>query len=166
MRDTAKTINYSFSLLAILLLYLFVPKNKIREATIIFLFKQSIAWLFGLIVAEKKLIQYPVRFFSYSTRASFAFEYIVYPAICVLFNLTYPKNLYKGILHNAYITSGITALEVVLSKFTNVIEYRKWNWYWTWVSIFIFNCLSRLFYCWFFSQKKDASSDKPLDNLI
>ena len=46
-----------------LLLYIFVPRNKIREACTIFFFKQFVTWFFGLLVVEKNLISYPSDYF-------------------------------------------------------------------------------------------------------
>jgi len=73
------------------LLLIFVPKNKIREASVIFCFKQLITWLLGLFVAEFNLIEYPVRLFANATKASFTFEYFVYPSICVILIFTILK---------------------------------------------------------------------------
>jgi hypothetical protein len=42
-----------------LLLYIFVPRNKIRDACTIFFSKQLVTWFFGLLVVEKNLISYP-----------------------------------------------------------------------------------------------------------
>ena len=79
-----------------LLLYIFVPRNKIREAHTIFFFKQFVTWFFGLLVVEKNLISYPSRlFFKKTIKSSFTFEYFVYPALCVLFNFYYPERRNK-----------------------------------------------------------------------
>jgi hypothetical protein len=68
-----------------------VPRNKLREAQLIFLFKQMLAWVNGLIVVELHLIEYPVReLMAYG--GSFSFEFFIYPAVCVLFNLHFPED--------------------------------------------------------------------------
>jgi hypothetical protein len=56
-----KTIIVSPYIISVFLLLKFVPKDKIRRATIPFLFKQAITFLFGLPVVEKNLIEYPYR---------------------------------------------------------------------------------------------------------
>ncbi|NMA24405.1 MAG: hypothetical protein GX936_01930, partial [Clostridiales bacterium] len=49
----------------LIVLIILVPKNKLREAQLVYLFKQFLTWLFGLIVAQYGLIDYPFRLFSY-----------------------------------------------------------------------------------------------------
>jgi len=121
------------------LLLIFVPKNKIREASVIFCFKQLITWLLGLFVAEFNLIEYPVRLFANATKASFTFEYFVYPSICVIFNLYYPerKSLFKRILYYFIYTAAITVFEVILEKYTQNIKYINWTWYYTFLSVYL-----------------------------
>ncbi len=143
----------SFSCIILLLLLLFyVPKNKVREAWVIFLFKQVMTWILGLVIVEYRLLSYPVRFFPYSTKTSFTFEYFAYPAICVFFNLYYPvqKNFFKIIIHYFTYSSAITLFEVILEKYTQIIKYTGWAWYWTWLSILITSYITRKYYKWFF----------------
>ncbi|MDP4093207.1 MAG: CBO0543 family protein [Bacillota bacterium] len=138
-----------------LLLFIFVPKDKYRHAIIIFLFKQTITWILGLIVAHYKLIEYNGDIFSNATQASFTFEYIVYPGICVLFNLYYPENKrrFSQFLYYAYYCSAITIIEVFLEKTTNLINYRHWSGIMTWLSLALTFFVSRKFYLWFFKLK-------------
>lgn len=136
----------------VLLLIKYVPRNRLREANIAFLFKQVITWLFGLMVTEYRLIKYPYRmFFRKFTKSSFTFEYFVYPALCVLFNLYYPdkKNyLYKA-FHYFWHTGIITLLELYALKYTRLIVYKRWTWYWTFVTVWISYYISRVYYKWF-----------------
>ncbi|RIX52210.1 hypothetical protein D3P08_14220 [Paenibacillus nanensis] len=150
-----RTILIGVWLLALLLLILTTQRNQIREAFVIFSFKQMLTWLFGLLVAQHKLIEYPVREFPYASRSSFSFEYFIYPAICVVFNLKFPEN--KGILQKTlwylFFPTWMTILEVLLEKYTNLIHYITWHWYWTWVTLLMTFFVSRLFYVWFISKQ-------------
>ena len=141
--------------ISIALLLIFIPRNKVREAHVVFFFKQLLTWLFGLVIAEYDLIEYPVRIFKSATTASFTFEYFVYPAICALFNINYPENRVwlKKALHYFYYTSGITAIEMILEKYTLLIDYVNWTWFWTWLTLLATFLLSRLYYTWFFRKK-------------
>ncbi len=141
--------------LMIALLVIFVPRNKIREAQVIFLFKQLMTWIFGLIVAELGLIEYPVRVFSYASRASFTFEFFIYPSLCVIFNLHYPENkrALRQLGHYVLFCSAITVVEVLCERFTNIIHYVNWTWYTTWFTLLITFYLSRLYYIWFFRKR-------------
>ncbi|MGI6453050.1 MAG: CBO0543 family protein [Syntrophomonadaceae bacterium] len=143
-------------ILTIIMLILLVPKNRIREAIVVFFFKQFITWIIGLTVAEYKLISYPVRLFSYANKASFTFEYFVYPAICVVFILHYPEgrsNLRKFLYYFNFSTV-MTIIEILCERYTRIIEYIHWEWYITWVTLFVTFYISRKFYVWFFSKVK------------
>lgn len=145
--------------IAAVMLLMFVPRDKIREAFVIFFFKQMLTWAVGLIVVQYRLIEYPVRMFSFATKASFTFEFMIYPAICAVFNLHYPeaKNRLGQFMYYFYYCSAITAFEVVLEKYTMVIKYLNWNWSVTWITLFITFYFSRVFYLWFFRRRTDGA---------
>ena len=143
-------------LLTIGMLFIFIPRDKIREALVIFLFKQLITWIIGLLVVELGLIEYPVRSFANASWTSFDFEYFIYPAICVVFNLHYPvgKKPLKQLMHYVNYCSAITFVEVLIERYTDIIEYIHWEWYVTWITLFITFYVSRRFYLWFFKLTK------------
>jgi hypothetical protein len=132
-------------------LILLVPRNKIRDAHIIFLFKQFLTWFFGLAVVQAGLIIYPIREFPKATQASFSFEYFIYPAISVIFNLRFPEN--KGRIFQIawflFFPTWMTILEYLIERYTMLILYIHWEWYWTWITLFITLLISRLYYLWF-----------------
>lgn len=134
------------------MLILFIPKNKLKEAQVIFLFKQLITWMIGLAVANYKLIEYPVRLFSYAYKSSLSFDFFIYPSICVVFNLYYPKgkSIIKQFMHYFYFCTVMTILEVLCEKYTNIIKYIHWTWYLTWITLFITFYLSNKYYVYFF----------------
>ena len=140
-----------------ILLIIFVPKNKIRQASIIFLFKQLMTWFFGLIVVELRWIEYPGDVLQYASKTSFTFEYLVYPAICVLFNLHYKEenSTFNQLKYYFYFCTVITLIEVTLESTTELINYINWSWYWTWITLFITFYASRRFYLWFFRPYTD-----------
>ena len=157
-----KIIETSVWIIMTILLIKFVPRNRIREAWVIFLFKQFMTWIFGLVVVEKNLIRYPSRlFFKKASKTSFTFEYFVYPALCVLFNLYYPEKkskIYKMYYYFSY-TSFITVLELIALKYTKLIKYKNWNWYWTFSTLWILFYFSHMYYRWFF---KDRSANEKI----
>ncbi|MGF7035052.1 hypothetical protein J2T17_006044 [Paenibacillus mucilaginosus] len=73
-------------------LILLTPRSRLREAAVVYTFKQSITWVLGLLIVEYHLIDYPVREFVVANRTSFSFEFFVYPAICVIYNLHFPAD--------------------------------------------------------------------------
>jgi len=148
----------SIWILITLMLLIFVPKNKLREAIVIFFFKQFLTWIVGLLVVQFGLIEYPVRMFANATKSSFDFEYFFYPATCVVFNLHYPEG--KGRLHEYmyyfYYCSIMTIFEVSAEKYTDILRYIHWSWYITWITLCITFFLSRKFYVWYFRLKSDC----------
>ncbi|MGE4283710.1 MAG: CBO0543 family protein [Clostridia bacterium] len=152
------TILLASWIITTILLIIFIPRDKIRHAWVIFFFKQFITWIIGLLTVELHLIEYPVRLFSYACRTSFTFEYFVYPAICVLFNLHYPKqkSRMKQFSHYFIFCSVITIIELLIEIYTDLIEYRMWTWYWTWITLFITLYASRKFYLWFFQTNTET----------
>lgn len=132
-------------------LVLLTPRKQIRPAIVIFMFKQIMTWLFGLLVVEYRLISYPVREFVYASKTSFSFEYFIYPAICVVFVLRYPER--KSVLHRigwyVFFPTWMTIAEVLIERYTLLISFLNWSWYWTWITLFLTFTISRLFYLWF-----------------
>ncbi len=145
--------------ITVVCLFIFIPRDKIREAHIAFFFKQLLTWLFGLIVVEFRLIEYPVSLFTYATRASFTFEYFIYPAICAIFNVRFPENKSRTVRFTYYAayTSGITLVEAILEQHTALIDYLNWSWYWSWLTLLITLYFSRLYYKWFFKLNKSGT---------
>ncbi len=144
-----KTIMASAYMIGIFLLLRFVPKDKIRHATVAFLLKQIMTWIFGLLVVEKGLIEYPYRpFFKKTYKASFDFEFFLYPVLSALFNIHYPekRNILLKALYYFMYTSLITGPEVLLVKYTKLIRYKKWHWYWSFITMWLSNYLSHVFY--------------------
>lgn len=138
------------------LLIRFIPRDKIREAHVTFLFKQILSWILGLSVAELKLIEYPVRLFPYANKTSFTFEFFVYPAICAIFNTNFPikKSPFSRFMYYFYYCTTMTVMEIFTEKYTNILKYIHWTWYITWITLFITFFISRRYYVWFFKLNK------------
>ena len=141
------------------LLIRYIPRNKIREANVIFLFKALLTWTLSLMVSELRLIEYPVRLFPYANRTSFTFEFFVYPSICAIFNTNFPekKSTFDKFMYYCYYCTSMTILEIFTEKYTNILTYRHWTWYITWITLFITFFISRKYYVWFFKLKQNNS---------
>lgn len=133
---------------------IFIPKNKIRLAIVAFLFQQIITFLVGLVVVEYGLIEYPVRFFASINRTSFTFEYFAFPVITAAFNVWYPNQRNTLIQLGYYVgySTVLTIVEVMIEKYTDLIEYIHWEWYISWITIGIALFIARLFCLWFFQR--------------
>ncbi|MED3572917.1 CBO0543 family protein [Cytobacillus praedii] len=134
-----------------------IPKNKIRLATVAFLFKQIITFLIGLVVVELGLLEYPVRLFASINRTSFTYEYYAFPVTCAIFTVWYPHNRRTFIKLGYYITftSILTLGEVIIEKNTDLIKYIYWEWYISWITICLSFYLTRTFCTWFFAKPED-----------
>lgn len=138
-------------ILTIGLLFL-IPKNKIRLAVTAFLFNQAITWIFGLLVVEYGLLSYPVRLFADVNRASFTYEFFAYPSVSAIFNVFYPQtnSMIKKFLYYSTYCTALTVPEVLIEKYTDLLEYHQWTWYWTWITLFLTFLITRWFCMWFF----------------
>lgn len=141
-------------LISVLIFFKFVPKNKMRDACVIFLFLGTLTWLLGLLAVEMGLIEYPVQLFpneNRTNRSSFSFEFLIFPLVSVLFSLHYPSKSNKIIqfLYYLVITSFFTGMEVLIERNTNLVHYIKWKWYWTLISVMIVLFINHSYYTWF-----------------
>lgn len=149
-----RSVLISCWILAALLVVIFTPRGKVREALVIFLFTHAVTGLFGLIVAELKLIEYPIREFAYATKSSFAFEYFIYPATCVIFILRFPHT--KGWMNKVgwYLIwpTWMSIVEVLIERYTGLIRYLDWSGLWSWITLLVTFSMSHLFYQWFYRK--------------
>jgi hypothetical protein len=137
----------------------FIPRQKYRQASFIFLFTQLPSWIFGLLVVELGYIEYPVRELHKANATSFTFEYIVLPLLCIFFNLYFPENkgFYKKITYYITFLSAFTLIESLTERYTLIIKYVHWEWYTTFVTMGIVIYLVRSAYKWFFNLSKPFS---------
>ncbi|WP_077210838.1 CBO0543 family protein [Bacillus dakarensis] len=68
-----------------------IPRDRLREAIAVFLFFQMLTWLFSIGLTYAELLNAPVRFFKHATKINFTMEYLVFPTIAILFQLSFPK---------------------------------------------------------------------------
>lgn len=130
----------------------FIPKDKLRDASIIFLFQQAITWFLGIVAVGLKLLEYPVRELAEVNGTSFLYEFFQYPVITIFFCIYYPKSKskLKKFLYVSLFSTGLTVPEIFIEKYTNLITYVNWKWYYTWLSVYATLFLAWVFYKWFF----------------
>jgi hypothetical protein len=141
--------------ITILGLILLTPRDKIREAHVLFLFKQALTWVTGLLVVEFRWIEYPVREFQIATATSFSFEYLIYPSVCIVLVLRFPfhKSIWHKIGWFVLFPTTITIVEVLIERYTNLIKYITWTWYWTLLSMLLFDIITLSYYLWFIKKR-------------
>jgi hypothetical protein len=148
-----------FQWLAGLISIWFIPKEKFREASFIYLIAQVPAWILGLSVVEAGLIIYPARLFSEVNGTSFTFEFFILPMVSIFFNLYYPaqKNKLAKAFYYIRILSAFTFAEYLTEKYTEILTYIHWHWYFTWLSMGLVIYIVRATYKWFFKLGKPFS---------
>ncbi|KAB7665122.1 hypothetical protein F9279_21380 [Bacillus sp. B1-b2] len=142
-------------IISLLLVWKLIPKDKMRDACLLFLSLQMITWPAGLLVVEMEWINYPIQLFpnvNEYNQSSFFFEFFLFPIISTFFSLYHPKRIGFSLLYYVCFTGFFTSLEALLEHTTKLVDYHQWKWYWTFVSVNIALFLNHRYYLWF---KKD-----------
>jgi len=155
-------ILYSVWILTAILLLIFINRRNWIGAQVSFLFMQVPSWLFGALVVQGGLIEYPVGFLDMAYRASFTFEFFVFPAVSAIFNVHFPQKkawLVKTVYTLSF-PAAMTVVEVYLEKHTQLIKYLHWSPYWSFITITLTLLLSYGYYRWFFKKIRNIYAGK------
>lgn len=144
-----------------LLLMILIPKDRRRMAVLAFLFKQTITYLLGLVAVELGLLAYPVRELADINRTSFTYEFMAYPMVCAIFNVYYPngKSLWRQVIYYAGFCTILTVPEILLERYTPLVQYIHWNWPVTWLSLLVTFFMTRTFCVLFFRSLYKNSAE-------
>jgi len=151
--------------ISILALFFLVPKNKAREAWMIFLSLQIITWPAGLLAVEWNMIDYPIQLFSFANefnRSSFTFEFFLFPLTAIMFNLYYPKKIKKtGTFFYYFLFAGFfTCLEVIIERHTELVNYISWHGSYTLITVMVTLFLNHTYYHWFKKGLKGTETNE------
>ncbi|CAI9390599.1 CBO0543 family protein [Niallia sp. Sow4_A1] len=151
--------------ISILALFFLVPKNKAREAWMIFLSLQIITWPAGLLAVEWNMIDYPIQLFSFANefnRSSFTFEFFLFPVTAIMFNLYYPKKIKKtGTFFYYFLFAGFfTCLEVIIERHTELVNYISWHGSYTLITVMVTLFLNHTYYHWFKKGVKGTETNE------
>jgi hypothetical protein len=139
--------------LSIFAIIILVPRNKSREAWILFLFLQVITWPSGSFAVEMGWIEYPVQLIkgvNQYNRTSLTFEFFLFPIVTIMFSLYFPNVRRFGVIIYYVCFAGFfTIIEVVLERTTRLVEYHDWSWYWTLITVIISLFLNHKYYLWY-----------------
>jgi hypothetical protein len=148
---------------SIILLLWKIPKEKKREAQIVFLFAQTLGWLYVFIQSYFNNLVFPVREFPKATNMLVSLHFIIYPTFLVFFTLFYPNTNQKRkiFLHYLLFISIHQVYEILLTRYTDLIKSKDWEWYLGVVTKCVVYYLCIHFYRWFWNgfQHKQGSSD-------
>lgn len=136
---------------AIGMLWWKVPRNRLREAHLVFLIAQTIGWKYVYIQSKVRNILFPYREFPYATDMLFSLHFIIYPTFNVLYIMWYPKS--KGKLFQFFYTLvfiGIHQMyEYILERYTDLIENNHWHWSYGLLTKLIIYFIILRFYEWY-----------------
>lgn len=138
-----------------------IPKACRGQMQFVILFVQFPTWLLGLAAVELGLLQYPMHELSRANSTSFVFEYLILPIYCAHFIARFPvrASAVVKMLYYAAASGFITGIEIIVEKYTDILEYNSWTWPVTFFSVLFILWLARVVTLWFF-KKHDASLDK------
>jgi hypothetical protein len=145
-----RIILWIFFIIGIVLFIFSLRKPLLLKDTItVFLMKAYFSTFFGIIVVEKNMIEYPVRFLDKYFDASILFEYFLYPIMCIYLYQTSVHSRFLGIvIQCALYTAAITIIEVLCEKYTDLIKYHSWTWVHSYIFIFLLSLIVRLLVQW------------------
>ncbi|WHY66805.1 CBO0543 family protein [Neobacillus sp. SuZ13] len=136
--------------------YMFLtPKNQYRKLLFSLLTCQALLWINSLVHVEFNLLAFPVREFPKATDLLITTEYFFYPLLCGLYIAYEPKRSFKTrLIYLSVWISFITVYDVILVKYTNLVEYVHYAWYFTWIDFFCIFAVTNLIYQWIFKNKE------------
>jgi hypothetical protein len=134
--------------------FLFIPKNRMRRFILAHLFCQSLTWLSSLFHVQFDLLTFPFREFPNATDLLVTTEYFFYPTFCAFYIIFEPKGNYLfRLIYLSFWITVVTMIDLLVERYTNLIEYVHYSWYWTWMNFFILFALTNILYQWFFKDK-------------
>ena len=133
-----------------------VPRNRVKEACILFLSAQVITWPAGLLLVELDFMTNPVREFPVATRSNFTFNYLFYPVISMLANLYYPLHAskWKQAAYQLVAVGGLSGLMQLVRLYTQLIDHPKFNWLLSFLIMFLAFNVTRKYAAWYFRGLK------------
>lgn len=135
----------------VLSILIFVSKKDIRKAFLAVLTAQLFTWPLGLLLTFLGKVEYPVRLFPKAIESSFLNDSILYPTVFAIYYIHYPKQakLIRRWLYTLLITAIPIFIEVLESKYTNIIKYKNWNVYYNWMLGIVLYFIMRKYINWF-----------------
>jgi hypothetical protein len=134
---------------------LFVPKKDWRKGFLAFLMFQAIIWLCDMPAFKYDLLRAPVRELPKATDLPLTIDYFFYP---VLFSIFYVHRRVNGSLGSRITyffvwVSASSLLDIVIERYTDLLEYEFLKWYGMWMYIGFLFYISQICCNWFFKDK-------------
>ncbi|WML41436.1 CBO0543 family protein [Neobacillus sp. OS1-2] len=147
---------------------LFIPSNDRRKGFLAYLMFQGIVWLCDMPSFTFGLLRAPVREFPKATDLPLTINYFFYP---VLFSILYVHRKVTGRIRTRMTyffvwVTVITLFDIVLERYTDLLEYETLTWYGMWIYMVFLFYVSQVCCNWFFKDKSlfQAEWEKANEN--
>lgn len=138
-----KVILYAMFVGGLLFFFYSLRKPPIKDWLLAFFITGYFALILGVMVVESGMLSYPVTIFPYFD-SSPLFELVLFPVLSLHYYQTTYHYSFKGYLLKGFMyTSILTITEVLLEKFTDLVQYNTWKWYYTFISVYVFFVIIR-----------------------
>ncbi|WP_449536500.1 CBO0543 family protein [Ferdinandcohnia sp. Marseille-Q9671] len=145
-------------------LILFIPRKDRRKAALAFLMFQGIIWLCDMPSLTYGFLRAPVRFFPKATDLPLTIDYFFYPALFSIFYIhrKVNSNPLARISYFLVWISIITLFDIVIERYTDLLEYGLITWYGMWVYIWFLFYVSQVCCDWFYKDKALFQTEQSL----
>ncbi|MFE8694923.1 CBO0543 family protein [Cytobacillus sp. FJAT-53684] len=136
-------------------LILFIPRKDRRKGLLAFLMFQAIVWLCDMPSFRYGLLSAPVRLMPNATELPLTINYFFYPVLFSIFyvNKRVKDSLWSKIIYFFVWVSVITLYDIVIERYTDLLEYGSLTWWGMWVYIVFLFYVSQVCCNWFFKDK-------------
>ncbi|MBD0382524.1 CBO0543 family protein [Paenibacillus sedimenti] len=141
-------------LVAVILIPVAIPKDRTREAIVVFFANQMITWILSVLFVEMGWFENPVREFPKAAGTNFTDNYLLYPLTSTLFYLYYPreKSLLIRVLYQAsYIVVACIYMQTI-ETYTDLLEFVHFNIFYNGIVLFLCVNAVRFYGHWFFKK--------------
>lgn len=108
-----------------IILYLVIPRSRVREFIAVILFFQMVTWLFSITLCAFGVLSSSVRIFDWATKISFTAEFIVYPTAAVIFHRWFPEHGGKIRVFSHYMLClGGILLYLLIQKYSSIYIFK------------------------------------------
>jgi hypothetical protein len=133
---------------------LFIPKNQRRKGIFAFLLFQAVIWLSDMPAFSYNLLSAPVRVFPKATDLPLTINYFFYPALFAIYYVNRRKkvSLWSKFIYLFVWIAVITLYDIILEKYTDLLEYGLLTWYGMWIYIGLLFIVSHVCCNWYYKN--------------
>lgn len=135
---------------------LLILRKDLRKGILSFMMFQAIIWFFNMFLFKYGFISAPIRELPKAHDFPLTLDYLFHP---LLFSIFYIHKSGKIIPFLAWV-SAATLLDVVLERYTDILEFGKMNGFGLFLYFLFLYCLSHFCCNWFYKDKTMFQADR------